>query len=173
MTDRDVRVYEVGPRDGLQNEAAPIPTEAKLRFIDLLADAGLREIEATSFVSPRAIPQLADADELMARLERRPSVRYPVLVPNARGLDRAEAAGADAICVFTAASEPFTAHNINMTIAESIDAFRPVVARARERGWWTRGYVSTAFGCPYQRRRRRGARSSTWPSGSSRSASTS
>jgi hydroxymethylglutaryl-CoA lyase len=145
----DARVYEVGPRDGLQNEAAPIPTAAKLRFIELLADAGLREIEATSFVSPRAVPQLGDADELMAGLDRRPGVRYPVLVPNERGLARAEAAGADAICVFTAASEAFTAHNINMTIAESIDAFRPVVARARERGWWTRGYVSTAFGCPY------------------------
>ena len=150
MNDRDVRVYEVGPRDGLQNESEPIPTEAKLRFIELLADAGLREIEATSFVSPRAIPQLADADGLMARLERRTGVRYPVLVPNERGLARAEAAGADAVCVFTAASEAFTAHNINMTITESIDAFRPVVARARERGWWTRGYVSTAFGCPYQ-----------------------
>ncbi len=146
----DVRIYEVGPRDGLQNEAAPVPTDAKLRFLDLLADAGLREIEATSFVAPRAIPQLADADELMARLDRRAGVRYPVLVPNERGSARAEAAGADAICVFTAASEAFTAHNINMTIAESIDAFRPVVARARERGWWTRGYVSTAFGCPYQ-----------------------
>ena len=150
MTDRDVRIYEVGPRDGLQNEATPIPTDAKLRFIDLLADAGLREIEATSFVAPRAIPQLADADDLMARLDRRPDIRYPVLVPNERGLARAEAAAADAICVFTAASEAFTQHNINMTIAESIDAFGPVVARARERGWWTRGYVSTAFGCPYQ-----------------------
>jgi len=150
MTDRDVRVYEVGPRDGLQNEASPIPTDAKLRFIALLADAGLTEIEATSFVSPRAIPQLADADDLMARLDRRPGVRYPVLVPNERGLERAEKAGVDAVCVFTAASEAFTAHNINMTIAESIDAFRPVVERARERGWWTRGYVSTAFGCPYQ-----------------------
>ena len=150
MTDRDVRIYEVGPRDGLQNEAAPIPTDAKLRFIALLADAGLGEIEATSFVSPRAIPQLADADDLMARLERRPGVRYPVLVPNERGLARAESAGVDAVCVFTAASEAFTAHNINMTIAESIDAFRPVIERARERGWWTRGYVSTAFGCPYQ-----------------------
>jgi len=150
MTDRDVRVYEVGPRDGLQNEASPIPTDAKLRFIALLADAGLTEIEATSFVSPRAIPQLADADELMARLDRRPGVRYPVLVPNERGLARAESAGVDAVCVFTAASEAFTAHNINMTIAESIDAFRPVVERARGLGWWTRGYVSTAFGCPYQ-----------------------
>ena len=150
MSDRDVRIYEVGPRDGLQNEAEPISTDAKLRFVELLADAGLREIEATSFVSPRAIPQLADADELMARLERRPGVRYPVLVPNERGLARADAAGADAVCVFTAASEAFTAHNINMTIAESIDAFRPVVEAARARGWWTRGYVSTAFGCPYQ-----------------------
>ena len=150
MTDRDVRIYEVGPRDGLQNESSPIPTDAKLRFIALLADAGLGEIEATSFVSPRAIPQLADADDLMARLDRRPGVRYPVLVPNERGLARAEKAGVDAVCVFTAASEAFTAHNINMTIAESIDAFRPVVERARELGWWTRGYVSTAFGCPYQ-----------------------
>ncbi|HEY8170572.1 MAG TPA: hydroxymethylglutaryl-CoA lyase [Candidatus Limnocylindria bacterium] len=152
MSDRDVRIYEVGPRDGLQNESAPISTNAKLRFIDLLADAGLREIEATSFVSPAAIPQLADADDLMARLERRPGVRYPVLVPNGRGLERAEAAGADAVCVFTAASEPFTKANINMSIAESIDAFRPVIATARERGWWSRGYVSTAFGCPYQGR---------------------
>ena len=152
MPDRDVRIFEVGPRDGLQNEATPIPTDAKLRFIDLLADAGLREIEATSFVSPKAIPQLADADALMARLDRRPGVRYPVLVPNERGLERAEAAGVEAVCVFTAASEPFTKANINMTIAESIDAFRPVIDRAKERGWWTRGYVSTAFGCPYQGR---------------------
>ena len=150
MSDRDVRVYEVGPRDGLQNEAQPIATDAKLRFIALLADAGLREIEATSFVSPRAIPQLADADALMGGLDRRPGVRYPVLVPNERGMDRAEAAGADAACVFTAASEAFTRANINMSIAESIDAFRPVVARARAAGWWTRGYLSTAFGCPYQ-----------------------
>ena len=150
MTDRDVRIYEVGPRDGLQNEKRPIGTDAKLRFIELLADAGLREIEATSFVSPRAIPQLADADELMARLDRRPGVRYPVLVPNERGLGRAMEADVNAVCVFTGASEPFTKHNINMTIAESIDAFRPVIAAARERGWWSRGYVSTAFGCPYQ-----------------------
>jgi hydroxymethylglutaryl-CoA lyase len=150
MVDDVVRIYEVGPRDGLQNEAAPIATDAKLRFIELLADAGLREIEATSFVSGRAVPQLGDADELMARLERRHGVRYPVLVPNARGLERAEAAGADAVAVFTAASEPFTRANIGMTIAESIAAFRPIVDRAHERSWWTRGYVSTAFGCPYQ-----------------------
>ena len=150
MSDRDVRIFEVGPRDGLQNESVQISTEAKLGFIDLLADAGLREIETTSFVSPKAIPQLADAEAVMSGLERRPGVRYPVLVPNARGMDRAEAAGADAICVFTAASEAFTRANINMTITESIDAFRPVIDRAREHGWWTRGYVSTAFGCPYQ-----------------------
>lgn len=150
MTDRDVRVYEVGPRDGLQNEPAPIPTAAKLRFIDLLADAGLREIETTSFVSPRAIPQLADADELVAGLDRRPGVRYPVLVPNERGLARAIEAGVEAVCVFTAASEPFTQRNINMTIAESLEAFRPVVEHGRRNGWWIRGYVSTAFGCPYQ-----------------------
>jgi hydroxymethylglutaryl-CoA lyase len=150
MSDRDVRVYEVGPRDGLQNESRPIPLEAKLRFIDRLADAGLREIEATSFVSPKAIPQLADADELMRRLHRRPGVRYPVLVPNARGLERAEAAGVEAVCVFTAASEAFTAANIGMSISASIEAFGPVIARAREGGWWTRGYVSTAFGCPFQ-----------------------
>ncbi|MET0609186.1 MAG: hydroxymethylglutaryl-CoA lyase, partial [Gaiellaceae bacterium] len=145
-----LKLCDVGPRDGLQNEATPIPTDAKLRFLSLLADAGLREIEATSFVSPRAIPQLADADDLMARLDRRPGVRYPVLVPNARGLERAAAAGVDAVCVFTAASEPFTQANIGMSIAESLEAFGPVLAHAREHGWWTRGYVSTAFGCPFQ-----------------------
>jgi isopropylmalate/homocitrate/citramalate synthase len=150
MTHVDVRIYEVGPRDGLQNEAQPIPTDTKLRFIDLLAGAGLREIEATSFVAPGAIPQLADADDLLPRLERRPGVRYPVLVPNAWGLERAIAAGADAVCVFTAASESFTRHNIGMSIAESLAAFRPVIDHARRAGWWTRGYLSTAFGCPYE-----------------------
>ena len=150
MAEREVRVYEVGPRDGLQNEARPLSTDDKLRYIGLLADAGLREIEATSFVSPRAVPQLGDADELMGRLERHHGVRYPVLVPNERGFARAKAAGADAICVFTAASEPFTRHNINMTIAESLAAFTPILDEARRTGLWTRGYVSTAFGCPYQ-----------------------
>lgn len=148
MTDR-VRIYEVGPRDGLQNEARPIATADKRRFIDLLARAGLREIEATSFVSPRAIPQLADADELLATLERAPGVRYPVLVPNRRGLERAEAAGADAIAVFTAASDAFTERNIGLSVEASLAEFAPVLARARERSWWRRGYVSTAFGCPY------------------------
>jgi len=144
-----VRIYEVGPRDGLQNEARPIPLATKLRYLELLADAGLREIETSSFVAPAAIPQLADADELMAALPRRPGVRYPVLVPNLRGLARAEAAGVDAIAVFTAATDAFTTRNIRMTVDESLDAFAPVLARAGELGWWRRGYVSTAFGCPY------------------------
>jgi hydroxymethylglutaryl-CoA lyase len=147
--DNRVRIYEVGPRDGLQNEARPIPLATKLRYLDLLADAGLREIETTSFVAPAAIPQLADADELMTTLPRRLGVRYPVLVPNLRGLARAEAAGADAIAVFTAGTDAFTTRNIKMTVAESLDAFTPVLARAGELGWWRRGYVSTAFGCPY------------------------
>jgi isopropylmalate/homocitrate/citramalate synthase len=147
-----VRIYEVGPRDGLQNEATAIPTATKATFIGLLADAGLREIEATSFVSPRAIPQLADADALMSGLARRDGVRYPVLVPNERGLQRAEAAGVDAIAVFTAATDAFTQRNIGMTIDESLAAAAPVLAGARQRGWWRRGYVSTAFGCPFSGR---------------------
>ena len=147
--ERHVRIYEVGPRDGLQNEAVAIPVEVKLRFIELLVDAGLREIEATSFVSPRAIPQLGDADDLMARLERPRGVRFPVLVPNERGMTRAEAAAVDAIAVFTAATDAFTRHNIGMTVDESLAAFAPVLARATELGWWRRAYVSTAFGCPY------------------------
>ena len=151
MTDpsRQVRIYEVGPRDGLQNEAIPLSTDVKAHFLALLADAGLREIEATSFVAPRAIPQLADADALMTGLARRAGVRYPVLVPNERGLVRAEAAGVDAIAVFTAATDAFTTANIGMTVAASIEAFRPVLARAAELGWWRRAYVSTAFGCPF------------------------
>jgi isopropylmalate/homocitrate/citramalate synthase len=144
-----VRIYEVGPRDGLQNEATPIPLAIKARFIGLLAAAGLREIEATSFVAPRAIPQLADADELLAGLTHVPGVRYPVLVPNVRGMARAEAAGADALAVFTATTDAFTSANIGMTVEESLAAFAPVLDRAGELGWWRRGYVSTAFGCPY------------------------
>jgi hydroxymethylglutaryl-CoA lyase len=144
-----VRIYEVGPRDGLQNEATPIATSTKLRFIELLEAAGLTEIEATSFVAPKAIPQLADADELLPAIPRSSGIRYPVLVPNLRGLARAEAAGADAVAVFTAASDAFTERNIGMTIAESLEAFAPVLARAGDLGWWRRGYVSTAFGCPY------------------------
>ncbi len=144
-----VRIYEVGPRDGLQNETGIVSTPDKRRFIELLAAAGLTEIEATSFVSPRAIPQLADADELMRSLPQRSGLRYPVLVPNDRGMDRAEAAGADALAVFTAATDAFTERNIGMTIEASLDAFRPVLRRAAALGWWRRAYVSTAFGCPY------------------------
>jgi hydroxymethylglutaryl-CoA lyase len=145
-----VRIYEVGPRDGLQNEASPIATDVKLEYIGLLRAAGLHEIEATSFVSPTAIPQLADADDVMRALAaERNGTRYPVLVPNERGLERAIAAGANALAVFTAASDAFTERNIGMTIDGSLTAFAPVVKRARELGWWTRGYVSTAFGCPY------------------------
>lgn len=144
-----VRIYEVGPRDGLQNEAVPVTADVKRRYVELLLAAGLREIEATSFVSPAAIPQLADADELLPSLPRPVGVRYPVLVPNLRGMARAEAAGADAVAVFTAASDAFTTRNIGMTVAESLAAFEPVLARAAELGWWRRAYVSTAFGCPY------------------------
>ena len=148
MADR-VRIYEVGPRDGLQNEATPVDLETKLHYIELLAAAGLREIEVTSFVSARAIPQLADADSLVARLPVDDGVRFPVLVPNARGMERAEAAGARALAVFTAATDAFTERNIGMSIAGSLEAAAPVLARARDLGWWRRGYVSTAFGCPY------------------------
>jgi isopropylmalate/homocitrate/citramalate synthase len=150
MTAVDVRIYEVAPRDGLQAETTVLSTDDKLTLIAMLADAGLREIEATSFVSARAIPALADADQLMARLERRPGVRYPVLVPNARGLERAMAADVDAVCLFTAATESYVRHNIGMGIDESLAAFEPIAAEARRRGWWLRAYVSTAFGCPYE-----------------------
>ena len=150
MTPARVTVVEVGPRDGLQNEAAIVPTAAKVQFIEMLAAAGLPVVEATSFVHPAAVPQLADADQVLPAIARRPGVRYPVLVPNMRGMERAIAAGADAVAVFTAASEAFSQANIRMTIAESLEAFSPVLAAARAAGMWTRGYVSTAFGCPYQ-----------------------
>jgi isopropylmalate/homocitrate/citramalate synthase len=144
-----VRIYEVGPRDGLQNEATPIPLEAKVGYVERLVAAGLREVEATSFVSPKAIPQLADADGLLPLLPAVAGVRYPVLVPNERGMARAEAAGAEALAVFTAATDAFTEHNIGMTIEASLAAFGPVLDRAAALGWWRRGYVSTAFGDPY------------------------
>jgi len=145
-----VRVVEVGPRDGLQNEKALIPTEQKIQFIAMLAEAGLPVVEATSFVSPRAIPQLSDADAVMAGLTRLPTTSYPVLVPNLKGMERALAAGVQAIAVFTAASESFTHHNINATIAQSLANFRPVVALAQQEGIPVRGYISTVFGCPYE-----------------------
>jgi hydroxymethylglutaryl-CoA lyase len=145
-----VTIVEVGPRDGLQNEPVAVSADAKVAFVEALADAGLRIVEATSFVAPSAVPQLADADEVFPRIRRREGVRYPVLVPNMRGMERAEAAGAEAVAVFTAASETFTRRNIGMSIAGSLEAFRPVIERATALGWWRRGYVSTAFGCPYE-----------------------
>jgi hydroxymethylglutaryl-CoA lyase len=149
MSRPEVRVYEVGPRDGLQAEATVVSTDAKLAFIGMLADAGLREIETTSLVSPTAIPQMADADDLLHRLDRRPGLRYPVLVPNARGLERAIADEVDAICLITAATDSYVQHNIGMSIDESLAVFEPIALEARRRGWWIRAYVSTAFGCPY------------------------
>jgi hydroxymethylglutaryl-CoA lyase len=145
-----VRVVEVGPRDGLQNEKALVPTGQKIQFITMLAAAGLPVVEATSFVSPRAIPQLNDAGAVMAGLQRLPTTEYPVLVPNLKGMERALAAGVRSIAVFTAASESFTRHNINATIAESLANFRPVVALAQQEGIKVRGYISTVFGCPYE-----------------------
>jgi hydroxymethylglutaryl-CoA lyase len=144
-----VTLFEMGARDGLQNENALISTDDKVRYIDLLSETGLKWIEATSFVSPKAIPQLADAAEVFARIRKAPGVRYPVLVPNLKGYERARAAGSDAIAVFTAASERFTKRNINMTIDESLATFRDVVRAAKHDGCWVRGYVSTAFGSPF------------------------
>jgi isopropylmalate/homocitrate/citramalate synthase len=145
-----VRICEVGPRDGLQNESGSVPAAAKIAYIDLLSTSGLRTIETTSFVSPKAVPQMADAADVMAGIDRRPGVRYLALVPNARGLERARAAGVDSIAVFTAASESFTRHNIGMTIDESLRTFGEVIAGAKRHGLWVRGYISTAFGCPYE-----------------------
>jgi hydroxymethylglutaryl-CoA lyase len=144
-----VKVCEMGPRDGLQNESGVVSTADKIRFIDLLSASGLAVVETTSFVRPSAIPQLSDAEAVMAGIERRPGVTYLCLTPNERGLERARAAGVRAVAVFTAASESFAKRNINMTIAESLAAFAPVVKAARADGMWVRGYVSTAFGCPY------------------------
>lgn len=145
-----VTVYEVGPRDGLQNEAETLPTQVKVDFVDRLTESGLPAIEVGSFVSARAIPQLADTEEVFRRIHRASGVRYPALVPNVRGLERAIAAGVLEIAVFTAASETFNRRNINAGVDESIERFRPVVARAREEKIRVRGYISTAFGCPYE-----------------------
>ena len=145
-----VEICEVGPRDGLQNEKRLVSIEDKLRFIDLLARAGFREIEATSFVSPKWVPQLADAEEVLPRaIAAHPSTLFSVLVPNEKGLERALACGARKVSVFTAASEGFTRKNINATIAESIERFMPVVRRAHEAGVSVRGYVSCVVQCPY------------------------
>src|SRR5262245_8508969 len=147
---RRVTVVEVGPRDGLQNEHGVVETADKVQFINLLSASGFPVIEATSFVSPKAIPQLADAAEVMTGIERRPGTRYTALVPNQKGMERALAAGLTEVAVFTGASETFVQHNINTTIPGSIESFRPVLSLAREHGVRVRGYISTAFGCPYE-----------------------
>ncbi len=145
-----VRVVEVGARDGLQNEARQVPTATKIALIERLSTCGFSTVEATSFVSPSWIPQLVDAAEVMAGIRRHPGVRYPVLVPNEHGLDRALQAGVREIAVFTAASSAFTEKNINCDVDESLRRIATVMARARAGGLWVRGYVSTVLGCPYQ-----------------------
>ena len=147
---RRVRIVEVGPRDGLQNEGRSISTADKVRFVDLLGAAGYEMIEVTSFVHPKAVPQLADAAEVLAGIERRPGVRYPVLVPNPRGMERALKAGARDVAVFTAVTESFNRRNINATIDQSLQNIGEVVRMARAEGVWVRGYISTVFGCPYE-----------------------
>jgi len=145
-----IRIVEVGARDGLQNEKAILPAATKIELIDRLSDTGLDTIEATSFVSPKWVPQLADAADVYTAIRRKPGVRYPVLVPNLQGYERARAVGVTDIAVFTAASEAFNRKNINASIDESIERFMPVMERARADGVSVRGYVSTVLGCPYQ-----------------------
>ncbi|MGH8055429.1 MAG: hydroxymethylglutaryl-CoA lyase [Stenotrophomonas sp.] len=145
-----VRIVEVGPRDGLQNEKQLVSTADKIELIDRLSATGLRSIEATSFVSPKWVPQLADAAEVFAGIQRRPGISYPVLVPNEQGYERALAVGAQEVAVFTAASEQFNRTNTNAGIDESLLRFEPILARAKADGIKVRGYVSTVLGCPYQ-----------------------
>jgi hydroxymethylglutaryl-CoA lyase len=147
---RTVRLVEVGPRDGLQNEKTAVPTDVKVALIDLLTDAGMPAIEATSFVSPKWVPQMADAALVMARIRRKPGVRYPVLTPNVKGYEAARAAGADEVAVFVAATESFSRRNINCSITESLERARPVFDAARSDGIRVRGYVSVVLGCPYE-----------------------
>jgi hydroxymethylglutaryl-CoA lyase len=151
MTERQaIRIVEVGPRDGLQNETAPVPTEAKIAFVDALSGTGVDEIEVSAFVSPRWVPQLGDAEEVFRRISRRQGVAYCALVPNEKGLERALEAGVDKVSVFTAASETFNRKNINTSIEGSIRRFLPVVESARSAGLPVRGYVSTAFWCAFE-----------------------
>jgi hydroxymethylglutaryl-CoA lyase len=147
---RHVRVIEVGPRDGLQNEPAHIPTDIKVQYIDLLSEAGYEWIEATSFVHPRAVPQMADADQVYSAIRKAPGVRYTALCPNPRGLERAIAAGATDLALFVAATESFSRANINRSIAQSLDDARAVIEGARPAGIHVRAYISVAFGCPYE-----------------------
>jgi hydroxymethylglutaryl-CoA lyase len=146
----EVTIYEVGPRDGLQNEARQVPTAEKIRFIDALVASGIRDIEITSFVSPKWIPQLADAAEVARGVQRPPGVRMSALVPNRRGLDTALAAGMKEIAVFMSASETHNKKNVNKTIADTLAAFRDVVPPALDAGVAVRAYLSTCFGCPYE-----------------------
>jgi hydroxymethylglutaryl-CoA lyase len=146
----EVTIVEVGPRDGLQNEATTVSVEAKVALIEALATAGLPVVEAGSFVSPKWVPQMAGSDEVLRAVRKRPGVRYPVLVPNRKGLEAAMAAGAEEVAVFGAASESFSQKNINCSIEESLARFRPVIALARTRGLRVRGYVSCVVGCPYE-----------------------
>lgn len=147
---KQVMITEVGPRDGLQNEGQFIDTATKIAFIDLLSQSGLRHIEVSSFVSPKAIPQLADAEAVFAGIEQHPGIRYSALVPNAIGMDKALQAGVKEIALFTAASETFNQHNIRCSIAESLDRFRPVVSAAKAAGLRIRAYISCVLGCPYE-----------------------
>lgn len=149
---KSVRVVEVGPRDGLQNEPAVISTANKLEFIEMLSAAGFKDIEVSSFVNPARVPQLADAGELFVQLRARTKTRYSALVPNRKGLDRALAAGVKAIALFTAASETFTQKNIGMGIEESMAVFRSLMPDAKSNGLWVRAYISTAFFCPFEGR---------------------
>lgn len=147
---RAVRIVEVGPRDGLQNEGTVVPTAVKVELIERLVTAGLRTIEAGSFVSPRWVPQMADTAEVLRRLRRRPDVSFPVLVPNLKGFEAAQAAGAQEVAIFAAASETFSRRNINCSVAESLERFLPVAEAAAAGGMRLRGYVSCALGCPYE-----------------------
>ncbi|MDA0998369.1 MAG: hydroxymethylglutaryl-CoA lyase [Proteobacteria bacterium] len=146
---RQVRIVEVGPRDGLQNEARTVPLAVKVELIDLLAKAGLPAVEAGSFVSPKWVPQMADTADVLANISRRPGTDYPVLTPNMKGYEAARAAGCTEVAIFAAASESFSRKNINCSIAESLDRFRPVTDAARADGVKVRGYVSCVLGCPY------------------------
>jgi isopropylmalate/homocitrate/citramalate synthase len=149
ISDRQVSIVEVGPRDGLQNDPRVFPADARARFVDDLADAGVQVIEAGSFVSPKAVPQLADSNRVFAAIERRPGVRYVALVPNETGYDRARSAGVDAIALFASATEAFSEANLRASIDESFVRFAPVARRAKDDDVWVRGYVSVAFACPY------------------------
>lgn len=150
MISNFVKIVEVGPRDGLQNEPGEVPTAVKLELIERLADAGLSSVEATAFVSPKWVPQMADHTEVLERIRRKPGVSYPVLTPNLKGFEAARAAGATEVAIFGAASEAFSRKNINCSIVESLERFRPVAEAARKADVKVRGYVSCVLGCPYE-----------------------